>query len=274
MAIVYRALDQQTGQTVAVKALSPETQVPDPHQRFEREIRMLETIQHPHCIRLLDAGTDPIRFAVLELINGVDLRDALDEALPATQALELSLQLLRGLQQVHAHGMVHRDIKAENIVMSRWADGTDRLVLVDFGAAVHAGAAGHRSADVLTAIEQVLGTPSLMGPEQLCGMPATERSDLYAVGAVMYEMLVGEAAFLDGDFTELLEAKTDRVPHVPDFVPPTAAWLIRSLLAPVPEDRPETCAEAIEAVMYARDVLRQSEATTTWIDLLGSRPRR
>ncbi len=271
MAIVHRAVEKKTGRAVAVKVLRPGTGIPNAAERFEREVRLMASIQHPHCVRLLDAGTEPTSFAVLELIEGRDLRSVMRrQQLPAAQVLEYTLQLFRALQAVHAQGIIHRDIKAENIMLTRTEAGTDRLVLVDFGAAIRSSASQIQDPrEVLTGAGQLLGTPTAMSPELFRGKRATEQSDLYAVGVLMYEMLAGRAPFAGGDFTEVLAAKTKPLPPIPRAMPQAVAWLLHSLLSADPEQRPESCEEAIEVVMYTRDVLRQDGSTNTWFDLLS-----
>ncbi len=276
MAVVYRALDYKTRRRVAVKQLRLGIPIPQGRERFERELRLMGAIEHPHCVRLLDSGRGPAPFAVLELLEGRDLRDAMSRPLPAAQVLQLTLQLLRGLQAVHAAGIIHRDIKPENIMLTRGSGGSERLVLIDFGAAIPVSTPQVRS-EPLTAVGQLVGTPSAMSPEQFQGAAATIQSDLYAVGVLMYEMLAGRAPFPGTDIFEVANAKSQAAPEVPAFVPAAVAWLVRCLLSPSPEQRPESVAEAIETVLYARDVLRQTTATRTWFDLLavtsGRRPR-
>ncbi len=272
MAMVYEATDSLTGRRVALKVLRPGGGIPHAHERFERELRLMSAVAHPHCVRLLDSGDDPVPFAALELIEGNDLRQAMRRAIPVTQVLELTLQLLHGLAAVHEAGIVHRDIKSENVMLTRQPDGSDRLVLIDFGAAIRADAAlAARKRELLTASDQMLGTPTVMSPEQFQGQPASFRSDLYAVGVLMFEMLAGYLPFPDTNLIEVMMAKAQPIPSLPSTVPPSIAWLVQSLLAPDPEQRPESSAEAIEIVMYARDELRQTMVTTTWHDLLPVR---
>ncbi len=272
MAVVHQAVDRLTGQRVAVKVLRSATGIPHARERFDREVRLMSKVHHPHCVRLLDAGTDPTPFAVLERLEGTDLRDALRRPLPPAQVLELILQLFRGLQAVHHQGIIHRDIKAENLVLTRRPDGSDRLVLIDFGAAILASAAmGAHVQETLTAAGQILGTPTSMSPEQFQGQPASCRSDLYAVGVLMFELLAGYPPFPDANVIEVMMAKAKPPPPLPTHVPPSVGWLVQSLLSPNPEQRPDSCAEAIEIVMYTRDVLRQTMATRTWHDLIPTR---
>lgn len=154
-------------------------------------------------------------------------------------------------------------------MLTRDATGIDRLVVVDFGAAIRSSASQTQDPrEVLTGAGQLLGTPIAMSPELFRGKRATEQSDLYAVGVLMYEMLAGRPPFADGDFIEVLAAKTKPLPPVPPTVPQSVAWLVRSLLSADPAQRPESCEEAIEVVMYTRDVLRQGGSNSTWFDLL------
>ena len=272
MAVVYQATDRNTGRNVAVKVLKPSAAIPDAFVRFEREVALTSKVCHQNCVGMLDAGTEPVPFVVLELLAGANLRRALERPVPPAQALELTLQLLAGLTAVHDAGIVHRDIKAENLILTRAEDGRDRLVLIDFGAAIPATTPGLRTVQSITEVGQVLGTPATLSPEQLQGEPASYRSDLYAVGILMFEMLAHRPAFSGASVLELLMAKLGSTPLLPETVPPAVGWMVRSLLAPEPERRPASCAEAVEIGMYVRDMVRESAAPNTWLDLLPVQP--
>ena len=272
MAVVRHATDLRTNQRVAVKMPQGATAIPRPQERFEREVALMSKVQHPNCMRLLDAGFDPVPFAVLELLDGTSLRDAIHRALPAEQVLDLTLQLLRGLRAVHDAGIIHRDIKAENLMLTRRKNGTERLVLIDFGAAISASAAAGQAAEpCITEVGQVLGTPAALSPEQLHGEPASYRSDLYAVGVLMFDLLTFESPFPEANVIDLMLAKGGPPPPLPKDVPASVGWMVRSLLARDPQRRPESCTEAIEIVMYARDMMLQTMGTQTWFDLVPVR---
>lgn len=267
---MHQAVDQVTKQRVAVKMLRTDSGIPDARARFDREVRLLSSISHPNCVRLLDRGSDPHPFAVMELVAGNDLRDAMSRPLPVEQVLDLSTQILRGLEALHARNIVHRDIKPENIMLTRLFDGSDRVVLVDFGAAIDANAPEDTGTGAaLTAVGFVLGTPPSMSPEQLAGDGATRSADIYAAGVLMFEMLVGRMPFPQQDLGELLRAKRQPPPRLPAIVPPAVSHYVGWLMQQRPEDRPRSCTEALAGLEYAREVTRRSHTTRTFFDLLG-----
>jgi serine/threonine-protein kinase len=165
---------------------------------------------------------------------------------------------------------VHRDIKPENIMLTRLFDGSDRVVLVDFGAAIDAERREVSDASAtLTAAGFVLGTPSSMSPEQLAGEAATRSADIYAAGVLMFEMLVGRMPFAQQNLRDLLLAKQQPPPRLPAVVPPAVSHYIAWLMQQRPEDRPNSCTQALAGLDYARAVTRRSRGSRTFFDLLG-----
>jgi serine/threonine protein kinase len=187
MGRVYKARHLGLDRPVAVKLLPPEVSGgPDFRARFEREAKILAALDHPNIVRVQDAGVqDEQGYLVMELVEGASLRALIRDGLDAGRALGIARQVCDALDYAHSRGVVHRDVKPENILVDR----EGRVKLVDFGLARTVTAADLR----LTRPLQVMGTPHYMAPEQYEGLGrADHRADLYALGVVLYEMLTGE----------------------------------------------------------------------------------
>ena len=185
MGSVWIALDERLGRRVAVKLLH-EHLADDPAfvERFRREARHAAAIDHPNVVRVLDSGMDAGRpFLVMELVDGESLRDALARSgtLDASTTIAIGRAVLAGLEATHRAGVVHRDVKPGNVLLAHDAS----VKLADLGIAKTHGE------HTLTRTGEVLGTPQYLAPEVLAGAPATERSDVYAVGCLLYECLTG-----------------------------------------------------------------------------------
>src|ERR1700686_1627916 len=200
MGEVYKARDKKLDRDVAVKVL-PQSVAADPEAlaRFEREAKAVAALSHPNILAIHDFGDqDGIAYAVMELLEGETLRGKLDAgAIPQKQAVDYALQVAKGLSAAHEKGIVHRDLKPENLFVSK--DG--HLKILDFGLAkkVEAVARGKEtSAPTASGHTQpgtVMGTVGYMSPEQVRGLPVDHRSDLFAFGTILYEMLSGRRAF-------------------------------------------------------------------------------
>ncbi|MEP6509929.1 MAG: serine/threonine-protein kinase, partial [Gemmatimonadales bacterium] len=190
MATVYLAHDIKHDRHVAVKVLRPELAAVIGADRFLAEIKTTANLQHPHILPLHDSGSvDGILFYVMPYIEGESLRDRLnrEHQLPVNEAVRLATEVAGALDYAHRHGTVHRDIKPENILLH---DG--RALVADFGIALAVSTANSR----MTETGMSLGTPHYMSPEQAMGdRDISPRSDVYALGCVTYEMLVGEPPF-------------------------------------------------------------------------------
>lgn len=208
MGSVYRGRHIRVGRMVAIKVLHDHL-VRDPGmiQRFEREARLAAKLDHPNLVAVLDLGTTPSgeQMMVLELAPGRPLADLVttpDVVHPRERVIELTRQLLCGLEHAHAHGLVHRDLKPENVLVERASDGSDIARIVDFGIAVlrdsDDAAEGRLTTDGL-----VLGTPMYMSPEQARGERVDHRTDLFALGVIVYELLAGRPPF-DGSGLEIM----------------------------------------------------------------------
>ncbi len=190
MATVYLAQDLKHDRKVALKVLRPELAAVIGAERFLAEIKTTASLQHPHILPLFDSGAaDSFLFYVMPYVEGESLRDRLnrEKQLPIGDAVRIATEAAGALDYAHRHGVIHRDIKPENILLH---DG--RALVADFGIALAVSTAGSR----MTETGMSLGTPHYMSPEQAMGeREITARSDVYALGCVLYEMLVGEPPF-------------------------------------------------------------------------------
>ncbi|MEI5637746.1 MULTISPECIES: TOMM system kinase/cyclase fusion protein [unclassified Pseudoalteromonas] len=199
---VFKARQINTGQAVALKFLALEPQLEATKkqryvERFNRETLLCSQLNHPNIVRLLDKGqlTDELMYGVFEFVEGQTLRDVLsqDSAMDAVQATDIMLQVLDALIHAHQRGVIHRDIKPTNIMLSRSGAKTYAKIL-DFGIGTFAQESRQHDFETLTLTQETLGTPSYSAPEQLRGEPASAKSDLYVWGLVFLECLTGVPA--------------------------------------------------------------------------------
>ncbi len=190
MASIYRATDLSTGRQVAIKLPHPEMEC-DPvlFDRFHREEAIGKQLDHPGVMKVLGDEDRSRVYMVMEWVDGKLLRQILTQnrKLPAIRAVSIALRICEALDYIHSHGVVHRDLKPENIMV----DPEDRIKLIDFGIAGQAGARRLTFAK----LSQVMGTPDYISPEQVKGKRGDARSDLYALGVMLYEMLTGKTPF-------------------------------------------------------------------------------
>ena len=206
---IYKARDTNSGQVVVLKCPNP-LLFADPglFQRYQREREIARNLDHPGVLHSLDdAGSRSEPYVVMEYVNGVNLRSRLRElggAVPVAQALDWGRQLARTLVYLHDRGIVHRDLKPENVLVD--ADGT--LKILDFGTALLRGARR------LTwrHLSESLGTPDYMSPEQIQGERGDERSDVYALGVMMYEFLAGRVPFEGDNWMAVMQGHLQRTP--------------------------------------------------------------
>jgi serine/threonine protein kinase len=266
MATVYRARDGELERPVAVKVLAEHlADTPDFHDRFLREARLAAQLSHPNIVQVFDVGEDDGRpFIVMECVEGATLADELKERgqLEPEEVVDLALQICGGLEHAHAAGLVHRDIKPQNLLLG--ADGTVKIA--DFGIA--------RAVETtkLTQVGSVLGTAAYLSPEQALGEEVTAAADIYSLGCVLYELLTGRTPYVfetlaelavkhrDGSIAPLRELRPDAperleaaVMHAlarnPDYRPESAAALAEELAiaSPDPPTRPLPQASGIDA---------------------------
>jgi serine/threonine protein kinase len=190
MASIFRATDLRTGLPVAIKIPHPEMEA-DPlfYDRFKREADIGRKLDHAGVIKVLPEDGQSRVYMAMEWVDGRLLRQLLNEQgrLPPERAIRITLGILRALEYIHSQGVVHRDLKPENIMV----DGQDRVKLIDFGIA---GNAGSRRL-TFSKLTQAMGTPDYISPEQVQSKRGDARSDLYAVGVMLYEMLTGKVPF-------------------------------------------------------------------------------
>jgi TolB-like protein/tetratricopeptide (TPR) repeat protein/tRNA A-37 threonylcarbamoyl transferase component Bud32 len=248
MATVYLARDLRHDRPVALKVLHPDLSHALGPERFQREIRMAARLQHPHILTVHDsgeipgeAGAPPILWFTMPFVEGESLRDRLrrERQLPVEDALRITREAAQALQYAHEHDVVHRDVKPENLLLTR--DGN--TLVADFGIARALGSAqadGRETA--LTQTGMSIGTPAYMSPEQASGERGIDaRTDVYALGCVLFEMLAGEPPFTGATAQQIIVKRfTDPVPsvrRVRPAVPTTIDEAIQKALAPIPADR-------------------------------------
>lgn len=189
MASIFKGTDLRTGQTVAIKVPHPELEA-DPvlFERFHREAEIGQALDHPGVMKVMDNDGSGKVYMVMEWVEGKLLRNLLREGkVPVERAIQLVVRICDALEYIHNHGVVHRDLKPENIMI----DGDDRIKLIDFGIAGKSGARRLTFAK----LSQVMGTPDYIAPEQVKGKRGDARSDIYALGVLLYEMLTRETPF-------------------------------------------------------------------------------
>jgi serine/threonine protein kinase/TolA-binding protein len=253
MGKVYLAEHVEIGKRVALKVLHPSySRMPDLVERFRREARAASKIGHPNIVDVTDSGTtaDGSVYFVMEYLEGVELGSVIERegALDVARALKIAGQICRALAAAHRERIIHRDLKPENIYLIT-RDGTaDVVKVLDFGIAktTEAEAARERK---LTSPGMAMGTPEYMSPEQAAGRPADERCDVYALGAIMYEMVTGIPPYSGDNFMEILTKKATQDPPPPHLVrselPGAVSELVMAAMARNPTDRPPTM-EALE----------------------------
>jgi serine/threonine protein kinase len=229
MSSVYRARDRLLERLVALKVLHPHYGDDEEYvERFRREARSVAQLSHPHIVTVIDRGVDDGRqFIVFEYIDGENLKQLIARTgpLPARRALELAIEIADALAFAHEHGLVHRDVKPQNVLVS--PDGNAKVT--DFGIA--------RSLDVEHGVTQtgtVLGTSNYLSPEQASGKPTTPATDVYSLGVVMYELLTGDVPFPGDNFVavamkHLNERPPDVLEHRHDIPMRLAAAVDRAL---------------------------------------------
>ena len=260
MAVVYLAEDPRHGRQVAVKVLRPELAAALGPERFLREIRIAARLRHPHIVPLYDSGeADGLLYYVMPYIEGESLRDRLrrEPQLPVDEALGIAREVADALAHAHEHELIHRDIKPENILL----EGGHALV-ADFGIARAVGSAA--TTQVTTATGLAIGTPAYMSPEQALGDAAVDaRSDVYALGCVLYEMLAGEPPYT-GPTPQAIMARRLSEPVrslriIRDTVPDQLERAVMRALARVPADRFPSATAFRDALVGGRETPDRSD---------------
>jgi eukaryotic-like serine/threonine-protein kinase len=248
MALVFLADDRRHGRSVALKVVRPEVAGSVGHERFLREIQVAAHLTHPHILPLYDSGdVDGLLYYVMPFVEGESLKDRIERggALPLTEAVRLAQEVADALAYAHRQGLVHRDIKPDNILIS-----SGHAVVTDFGICRALDAAEESG---LTRAGLTLGTPAYMSPEQWSRPDRIDgRSDVYSLGCVLYEMLTGEPPFSGTSATVLMARHTQQpVPSVriirPDL-PDSVETVLQRALAKIPDERYTSALEFTEAL--------------------------
>src|SRR5881398_3203965 len=246
MATVYLAFDLKHHRKVAVKVLRPELAAALGADRFTREIETAAQFQHPHVLPLLDSGeASGFLYYVMPYVEGESLRDRLAQhgELPIHDAVKILVEITDSLAYAHAHGVVHRDIKPDNVLLS-----SRHALVTDFGVAKALSEATGRQQ--LTTAGIALGTPAYMAPEQAAADPhLDQRVDIYAVGALAYELLTGRPPFIGLTPQEVLAAQVTQAPdpvqHHRPGVPLVLSQVVMQCLAKRAADRWQTAEELL-----------------------------
>src|SRR6184192_3311556 len=225
MASIFRGTDLRTGRPVAIKIPHPEMES-DPvfFERFHREEEIGKAMDHPGVMKVIaDDGRSQV-YMVMEWVEGRLLRQVLNEQrkLPPERAVGIALRILEALEYLHSHGVVHRDLKPENIMI----DCEDRIKLIDFGIAAKAGARRLTFSN----LSQTLGTPDYISPEQVKGKRGDARSDLYAVGVMLYEMLTGRVPFTGANAFVIMNDRLLNNPVPPREIDPAISPQLQEII--------------------------------------------
>ena len=275
MSSVYRAHDRLLERTVALKILHEQfTRDDDYVERFRREARAVAQLAHPNIVTVIDRGEqDGRQFIVFEYVDGMNLKELMAQEGPLSprEAIELALQVARGLSFAHDQGLVHRDVKPQNVLL----DGDGRAKVTDFGIA-HAV-----DVDGMTITGTIMGTSNYIAPEQARGQPVDEQTDVYSLGCVLYELLAGEVPFDGDNFVAVaMRHVNDPVPSVRDARPdvtPRLDWAIRQAMAKDRNERFDSMADFAAELEACHAELDGNEGATMVVPPRasgGARPRR
>jgi serine/threonine-protein kinase len=251
MSRVFVATERALDRPVVLKVLPPELAQSVSTERFRQEIRLAARLQHPHIVALLAAGeADGLLYYTMPFIEGESLRVRLARAgeLPVREGLRVLRDIAAALAYAHEHGVVHRDIKPDNVLIS----GGEALV-TDFGVAKALSASATDGGSGLTSLGVALGTPAYMAPEQAAADPHVDhRADIYAFGCVAYEVLTGQPPFTGRSSAQLLAAHAKDAPETIErrraSLPGALALLVMRCLEKRPADRPQSAGEVLQAL--------------------------
>ena len=278
MAVVYRAHDLRLDRTVALKLLAPELARNDVfRKRFTHESRAAAAIDHPHIVPVFEADeTDGVLYIAMRYVEGSDLRHLLDRQgpLPLAKVVRIAAQIASALDAAHEHGLVHRDVKPGNILVSRGTDSDhpEHVYLTDFGLTKKS-----LSLTGFTTVGQFVGTLDYVSPEQISGRPVDGRCDVYGFACVVYECLAGRPPFLRDDDMALLWAHQNADPPLltqtrPDLPAHLDRVFVRAL-AKSPDDRQDTCGAFVaELRSTGGGEHRAAHPPTELVDALPSAP--
>ncbi len=276
---VYRARDLELDDIIALKLLLPgQLNNPEILARFKREVRLSRKITHRNVARVFDLGEENGRYYLtMELINGKSLDRILEHrgTLPLLEAYDLAIQICEGLYAAHSVEVIHRDLKPENILV----EYSGRAVITDFGIARHASG----SRDFQTVVGSVIGTPAYMAPEQIATNTQIDaRADIYAFGAILFEMVTGQQAWQGDNIFAIIAARLTNPPPDPrrynPSLPTPLAELILQCMEREPNQRPHHIANVLQTLQSLRNLPQgppiDNQATIASLDILSVPPPR
>src|SRR5437016_9547160 len=251
MARVFVAEETALDRKVVIKVLPPETAAQVSLERFKREILLAAKLQHPHIVPLLTAGeSNGLPYFTMPFVDGESLRARLARhgELPVNHAIRMLREIASALAYAHEHGIVHRDIKPDNVLLS----GGSAMV-TDFGVAKALSASSNAEHGGMTSLGVALGTPAYMSPEQASADPSVDhRADIYSFGVLAYELLTGQPPFAGLTPEHLLAAHVSEAPEAITrrraSLPPALAALVMRCLEKRPADRPQTASAGVHAL--------------------------
>jgi serine/threonine protein kinase len=271
MGTVYQAMQPAMNRMVALKLIRPEMVTkPDALARFHKEMMVTARIEHPNTIRVYDFGDDNGQlYLAMELLDGVSLRQVInsDKQLELARLIRIGKQVAHALGAIHARGIVHRDLKPDNVMLLDSFGERDFVKVLDFGIAKVLDEQVR-----LTATGKPIGTPTYMAPEQAMGRAVDPRTDLYALGVMLYHMASGRVPFAAALTGTMLLAHAHEIPTpiqtVAPHLPPALATLIMQLLEKDPDARPASAAEV--AARLDRLGANRAGSSTPWLVVLAA----
>jgi eukaryotic-like serine/threonine-protein kinase len=250
MASIFRATDLRDGRQVAIKIPHPEVEGDAAlYDRFQREAEIGKSLDHPGVMKVFSDDNRSRVYMVMEWVDGRLLRKILDEEpkLPPERAVHLTLRILEALEYIHSKGVVHRDLKPENVMV----DANDNIKLIDFGIAANAKSRRLTFAK----LSQTMGTPDYISPEQVKGKRGDARSDLYALGVMLYEMLTGKVPFTGENAFLIMNDRLLNNPLPPREIDPTITPQLQEIIYRAMERNPKS--RYASAHEFARDLQQQ-----------------
>ena len=258
MGVVYKARDPLIDRVVAIKTINLSLAMDEKEEyegRFYQEAKAAGRLNHPNIVTIYDVGkSGDVAYIAMELLEGRELRDIMNEGalLPVEQVLNIVAQVAQGLAYAHEHEIVHRDVKPSNIMVIR--DG--HVKITDFGIARMA------SSSVRTQTGMVLGSPKYMSPEQVMGKTIDQRSDIFSLGVMLYEMLTGQAPFDGENVNAIMYQTLNAVPAPPNMmnpaIPEMVNFIVAKALAKKAEDRYQNAKDFAADLRTCRDTLPRS----------------
>ena len=224
MASIYRAIDMETGKTIALKIPHPEVErEPQLFDRFRREEEIGKKLDHPGVMKVIGGGPRSRVYMVMEWVDGRLLRQVMNEGkLDVERAIRITVNICHALEYIHSQGVVHRDLKPENIMI----DADDRIKIIDFGIA---GLAGSRRL-TFARFSDTMGTPEYISPEQVRGQRGSARSDVYTVGVMLYEMVTGKVPFTGDSPFVVMNERLLNYPPPPREIDPSISPQLQEVI--------------------------------------------